>query len=317
MAEKDWIRQYFAPLAKAPGAAGLTDDTAEHSKGYGPLIATVDAMVEGVHFFADDPVETIARKLVRVNVSDILGSGARPREALLTLGWPQAGRDPGQIRTFSDSLGTELDRWGILLAGGDTVMTPGGLFLSLTLTGECLGPAPVRRGGGRPGDDVWVTGEIGAARRGYLWKTEGRGEARWLSALQAPELLPLEVASLIASHASAAMDVSDGLLGDLASLAAASGVAAEIELERVPFAGGATSLVEMLDLASWGDDYQLLFAADPQHAGFIQDSGLKVTRIGRLAEEAGLTATHCGKPVNLPETLAFEHGRVGQPPARS
>ena len=317
MAEKDWIRQYFAPLAKAPGAAGLTDDTAELSKGYGPLIATVDAMVEGVHFFADDPVETIARKLVRVNVSDILGSGARPREALLTLGWPQAGRDPGQIRTFSDSLGTELDRWGILLAGGDTVMTPGGLFLSLTLTGECLGPAPVRRGGGRPGDDVWVTGEIGAARRGYLWKTEGRGEARWLSALQAPELLPLEVASLIASHASAAMDVSDGLLGDLASLAAASGVAAEIELERVPFAGGATSLVEMLDLASWGDDYQLLFAADPQHAGFIQDSGLKVTRIGRLAEEAGLTATHCGKPVNLPETLAFEHGRVGQPPARS
>lgn len=317
MAEKDWIRQYFAPLARAPGAAGLTDDTAELSKGYGPLIATVDAMVEGVHFFTDDPIETIARKLVRVNVSDILGSGARPREALLTLGWPKEGRDPGQIRTFSDSLGTELDRWGILLAGGDTVMTPGGLFLSLTLTGECLGPAPVRRGGGRPGDEVWVTGEIGAARRGYLWKTEGRGETRWLSALQAPELPPLEAASLIAGHASAAMDVSDGLLGDLASLAAASGVAAEIELERVPFAGGATSLVEMLDLATWGDDYQLLFAASPQASGFIEDSGFKVTRIGRLSEGAGLSATHCGKPVNLPETLAFEHGRVGQPPARS
>lgn len=317
MAEKDWIRQYFAPLARAPGAAGLTDDTAELSKGYGPLIATVDAMVEGVHFFADDPVETIARKLVRVNVSDILGSGARPREALLTLGWPNEGRDPGQIRTFSDSLGTELDRWGILLAGGDTVMTPGGLFLSLTLTGECLGPAPVRRGGGRPGDEVWVTGEIGAARRGYLWKTEGRGEARWLSALQAPELPPLEAASLIAGHASAAMDVSDGLLGDLASLAAASGLAAEIELERIPFAGGATSLVEMLDLATWGDDYQLLFAASPQASGFIENSGFKVTRIGRLSEGARLRATHCGKPVNLPETLAFEHGRVGQPPARS
>ncbi|MBA4227107.1 MAG: thiamine-phosphate kinase [Hyphomonas sp.] len=317
MAEKDWIRRYFAPLAKAPGAAGLTDDTAELSKGYGPLIATVDAMVEGVHFFADDPVETIARKLVRVNVSDILGSGARPREALLTLGWPKEGRDPGQIRTFSDSLGTELDRWGILLAGGDTVMTPGGLFLSLTLTGECLGPAPVRRGGGRPGEEVWVTGEIGAARRGYLWKTEGRGEARWLSALQVPELPPPEVASLIAGHASAAMDVSDGLLGDLATLAAASGLAAEIELERVPFAGGAAGLVEMLDLASWGDDYQLLFAASPQASGFIENSGFKVTRIGRLSEGAGLSATHCGKPVNLPETLAFEHGRVGQPPARS
>lgn len=317
MAEKDWIRHYFAPLAKAPGAAGLTDDTAELSKGYGPLIATVDAMVEGVHFFADDPIETVARKLVRVNVSDILGSGARPREALLTLGWPQEGRNPDQMVSFCFSFGAELDRWGILLAGGDTVMTPGGLFLSLTLTGECLGAGPVRRGGGQAGDDVWVTGEIGAARRGYLWKTEGRGEARWLSALQAPDLPPLEAADLIASHAHAAMDVSDGLLGDLAALAAASRLAAQIELERVPFAGGAASLVEMLDLAAWGDDYQLLFAASPQASGFIENSGLKVTRIGRLTEGGGLSATHCGKPVNLPETLAFEHGRVGQPPARS
>lgn len=317
MAEKDWIRRYFAPLAKAPGAAGLTDDTAELSKGYGPLIATVDAMVEGVHFFADDPVETVARKLVRVNVSDILGAGARPREALLTLGWPQAGRDSGQIRTFSDSFGTELDRWGILLAGGDTVMTPGGLFLSLTLTGECVGPAPVRRGGARAGDDIWVTGQIGAARRGYLWKTEGRGEAGWLDALQAPELPPLEAADLITGHASAAMDVSDGLLGDLASLAAASGLAAQIELDRVPFAGGAESLVEMLDLACWGDDYQLLFAAPPKASDFIENFGIGVTRIGQMAEGAGLTATVCGKPVNLPETLAFEHGRVGQPPVRS
>lgn len=317
MAEKDWIRQYFAPLAKAPGAAGLTDDTAELSKGYGPLIATVDAMVEGVHFFSDDPIETVARKLVRVNVSDILGSGAVPREALLTLGWPKEGRNPGQIGTFADSLGTELDSWGIQLAGGDTVMTPGGLFLSLTLTGECLGAGPVRRGGGKAGDDVWVTGEIGAARRGYLWKTQGQGDLRWLSALQAPELPPLEAAKLISAHASAAMDVSDGLLGDLASLAAASGLGAQIDLDLVPLAGGAGSLVEIFDLSSWGDDYQLLFAAAPQAAGFIQNSGLRVTRIGRLLESAGLTATHCGKPVNLPETLAFEHGRVEGPAVRS
>lgn len=308
MAEKDWIRTYFAPLAKAPGAAGLTDDTAELSKGYGPLIATVDAMVEGVHFFCGDPVETIARKLVRVNVSDILGSGAVPREALLVLGWPKEGRDRGQIRPFSASLGAELDRWGILLAGGDTVSTPGGLFLSLTLTGECLGPAPVRRGGGKPGDDLWVTGEIGAARRGYLWKTTGQGEARWLSALQAPDLPPLAAARLLADHASAGMDISDGLLGDALSLAAASGIAAQIELDRVPFAGGAASLVEMLDLSTWGDDYQLLFAADPKSAVFIEKTGINVTRIGRLAEGSGLSVTHCGNPVNLPETLAFEHG---------
>lgn len=317
MAEKDWIRRYFAPLAKAPGAAGLTDDTAELSRTSAPLIATVDAMVEGVHFFPDDPIETIARKLVRVNVSDILASGAVPREALLTLGWPKTGRDAAQIGTFSDNFGRELDKWGILLAGGDTVTTPSGLFLSLTLTGECLGPAPVRRGGGKAGDEVWVTGEIGAARRGYLWKTEGRGEAGWLGALQVPELQPIEAASLIAEQASAAMDISDGLLGDLASLAAASGLAAQIELDAVPFAGGAASLEEALDLASWGDDYQILFAASPEAAGKIEDSGLKVSRIGRLASGAGLTVCHCGKVVNLPETLAFEHGRVGTPPVRS
>ena len=317
MAEKDWIRQYFAPLAKAPGAAGLSDDTAELSKGAGPLIATVDAMVEGVHFFPDDPIETVARKLVRVNVSDILSAGAVPREALLTLGWPSEGRDFRQIQTFADSFGTELDRWGIHLAGGDTVSVPGGLFLSLTLTGECLGQQPVRRGGGRAGDDLWVTGRIGAARRGYLWKTQGRGEARWLDALQAPELPPLETARLVSGHASAAMDVSDGLLGDLSSLAAASGLAASIALDQVPFAGGAGSVEEMLDLASWGDDYQILFSAPPQAAGFIQDSGIELSRIGQLLAGSGLSATHCGKPVNLPETLAFEHGRVGGPPIRS
>ncbi|MBY9067056.1 thiamine-phosphate kinase [Hyphomonas sp. WL0036] len=308
MAEKDWIRRYFAPLAKAPGAAGLTDDTAELSKGYGPLIATVDAMVEGVHFFSDDPVETVARKLVRVNVSDILASGAVPKEALLTLGWPRQGREEEQIATFADSLGAELDRWGTHLAGGDTVSVPSGLFLSLTLTGECLGASPVRRGGGRAGDDVWVTGEVGAARRGYLWKTEGQGEARWLSALREPILPPIEAARLISERANAAMDVSDGLLGDLASLAGASGLGAEIDLSAVPFAGGAASLAEAIDLSSWGDDYQLLFSAPPEAAAFIGDSGLKVTRIGRLLPAPGLVASYCGKLVNLPETIAFEHG---------
>ena len=308
MAEKDWIRRYFAPLAKAPGAAGLTDDTAEISKGSGPLIATVDAMVEGVHFFSDDPIETVARKLVRVNVSDILASGARPVEALLTLGWPRDGRSEADMAAFAASLGKELDQWGIALAGGDTVSVPGGLFLSLTLTGECLGPAPVRRGGGRAGDQLWVTGQIGAARRGYLWKTEGQGEARWLESLQAPDLPPLEAAALVSAHASAAMDISDGLMGDMASLAAASGLRAEVALEAVPFAGGAATIEEAIDLSCWGDDYQILFAAPPEASELIEKSGIKVTRIGRLVAGSGLAATDCGKPVNLPETLAFEHG---------
>ncbi|MFN3314456.1 MAG: thiamine-phosphate kinase [Hyphomonas sp.] len=310
MAEKDWIRRYFAPLARSSGAAGLRDDTAELSFGASRLIITTDAMAEGVHFFSDDPIESVAKKLVRVNVSDVLATGARPREALLTLGWPQDGRDEVQLAAFAAALGEELAAWGIALIGGDTVTSPGGLFLSLTLTGDCLGAAPIRRSGAQAGDDIWLTGEIGAARRGYLWKTEGQGAAHWLEYLQAPQLPPIESAALLAHQASAAMDVSDGLLGDLATLAGASGLAAEIGLDHVPFAGGAATLEEALDLASWGDDYQLLFAAGPEKAAAIQGSGQAVTRIGTLREGAGLVATYGGKLVNLPERLAFEHARL-------
>lgn len=315
MSEKDWIRRYFAPIARSPGAAGLTDDTAELTPAAGPVIATVDAMVEGVHFFADDPVSTVARKLVRVNVSDILASGALPHEALLTLGWPDT-RSEEDLAEFAEALGDELARWGASLIGGDTVTAPGGLFLSLTLTGACLGPHPVRRSGGRAGDEVWVTGEIGAARLGYLWKTAGQGEARWLAALQTPDLPPPAAARLIAAEATAAMDISDGLLGDLAALAAASGLAATLDLGSVPFAGAPASLAARLDLASWGDDYQLLFAAPPESAPAITGSGLQVARIGRLAAGAGLSVMADGAAVNLPETLAFEHGRVGTPVIR-
>lgn len=315
MAEKDWIRRYFAPLARSPGAAGLTDDTAEMTPVSGPLIATVDAMAEGVHFFPDDPIDTVARKLVRVNVSDILAAGARPHEALLTLGWPET-RGEDDLAAFAAALGDELSRWGASLIGGDTITAPGGLFLSLTLTGACLGPRPVRRGGARSGDEVWVTGEIGAARLGYLWKTAGQGEARWLAALQAPDLPPPAAARLIAAEATAAMDISDGLLGDLAALAAASGLAASLDLETVPFSGAPATLAAKLDLASWGDDYQLLFAAPPESAAAITGSGLLVRRIGRLAPGAGLTVTDNKAAVNLPEILAFEHGRVGSPVIR-
>ena len=107
MAEKDWIRRYFAPIASSPGAARLTDDTAQLSPATGPVVITTDAMVEGVHFLAGDPIGTIARKLVRVNVSDILASGAEPAEALLTLGWP-SGRTEAELASFAAALGDEL-----------------------------------------------------------------------------------------------------------------------------------------------------------------------------------------------------------------
>lgn len=313
MAERDWIKLYFAPLARTPGAAGLTDDTAQLSPVSGPVVITTDAMVEGVHFLPEDPIETVARKLVRVNVSDILSSGAEPMEALLTLGWP-ASRPESELAAFATAFGGELAAWGIALIGGDTVTSPAGLFLSLTLTGKCLGDAPARRSGAKAGDDIWVTGEIGGARRGFLAREAGQASV-WTQSLLAPEVPRVAAARLVADHASAAMDISDGLLGDTQSLAEASGVGAQITLDAVPFSGGAGDLSEALDLSTWGDDYQLLLTAPAAARERLQEDaetgGIRLSRIGRIETGPGLVITFLNRRVNLPETLRFEHGRIG------
>ncbi len=320
MAERDWIRRFFAPLASAPGAHRLMNDTARLSQPSGTaLIATTDAMVEGVHFFADDPIDTVARKLVRVNVSDVFAAGAAPHEALLTLGWSKS-RPEAELSSFASALGDELQRWRCALIGGDTVVHPGALFVSLAMTGRCLGRAPLARAGARAGDDVWVTGEIGAGCRGYWWKTRGCGDARWLGDLQVPALPQLAMAGVIARHAHAAIDVSDGLIGDAALLAAASDVAIELDLDKIPFAGVPVDRDEALALASFGDDYQLLFTAAAEDAPAVlagaERIGQRVTRIGRIRAGTELVLRVAGEPVNLPETLAFEHGRIGKPDTR-
>lgn len=318
MAERDWIRKYFAPLVASAGAAGLSDDTAQLGTAKRPIAVTTDAMVEGVHFLAADPIASIARKLVRVNVSDILSAGALPREALLTLGWP-AERPETDLAAFAGAFGDELSRWNIALLGGDTVASPLGLFLSLTLTGECVGETLIRRGGAKAGDDLWVTGEIGGPRRGFTARAEGH-ESPHLAALLEPELPPAAAAEVIALLATAAMDVSDGLLGDAAQLAAASELSVEVQLDSVPFAGGASGPAEAIDLASWGDDYQLLFTAPVAvRESLIRLAELKqvrISRIGRVQEGRGLSASWYGEAVNLPETIGFEHGRIGLPVTR-
>lgn len=317
MAEKDWIVRYFAPLVRGRGAARLRDDVAELAT-QGPVAITVDAMVEGVHFLATDPIDTIARKLVRANVSDLLASGAEPAEALLTLGWPKA-RGEAEIASFAAALGDELTLWGAQLIGGDTIMSPHGLFLSLTLTGRCLSDGPVRRTTAKTGDCVWLTGCIGAAARGWD-ELSGDGVAaggmglagrRWRDAYRLPQLPPLATAAFIARHASAAMDVSDGLLIDARSLAAASEVSLEIDLGTVPFAGGADGEADMLKLATWGDDYQVLFTAPRAASAMIaqkaSDQGIQLARIGKISDGSGLSLILQGRNVNLPETLGFEH----------
>lgn len=306
MQEFDAIARYFRPLARSAGALGLGDDVARLATSGPGAIVTVDCLVEGVHFLPGDPIDTVARKLVRVNVSDIHAKGALPKEALLVLGWP-SGRDERDLQPFAAALGSDLDAWGATLIGGDTVTSPGPLFLSLTLTGESIGPAPVQRSGARPGDELWVTGEIGAGWCGLRDVRLGQ-EGGFAGHYRVPDLPGAGGARLVAAFGSASMDVSDGLLGDAAKLGLESGVRVELDRDAVPLASPVDGVMEQL---TGGDDYQILFTAPASvHEDLTaaaREFGVKLSRIGAISAGAGLGLVSMGQAVKLPENLGFAH----------
>jgi thiamine-monophosphate kinase len=296
MDEFDLIRTYFAPLATSPGADDLRDDVAEIAPG---LIVTADAIVEGVHFLADDPIGTVAQKLVRVNVSDIIAKGGKPGAALLTLVWPKS-RPVSQIADFSRALGADLKRWGAYLVGGDTTSTDGPLTLSLTLLGRVGENGVVRRSGAQAGDDLWVSGTIGDGWLGLKAATGAFGalsaEARnfLVSKYRVPEPPRLPMASLVADLASASIDVSDGLVADAGHVAEASGVQVVIEAARVPLSAAGQGFLtnakaDLLALLTGGDDYQTLFTAPQSAREAVEAHGEIVTRIGQVKAGAGVT----------------------------
>jgi thiamine-monophosphate kinase len=296
MEEFDLIRRYFAPLASSPGADGLRDDVAEIAPG---LIVTKDAIVEGIHFLPDDPIMTVAQKLVRVNVSDIIAKGGKPDAALLALVWPKE-RDAAQLGDFARGLGKDLERWGAHLVGGDTTSTDGPLTLTLTLLGRVGARGPVRRSGAKAGDDVWVTGTIGD---GWLGLKAAQGafgamtaEARNLlvSRYRVPEPPRLAFADLVAAHANGSIDVSDGLVADAGHVADASDVAIVIEAAKVPLSAVGQGYLtngkaDLRALLTGGDDYQTLFTAPAAVRAEIGRSGHGVTLIGRVERGKGVT----------------------------
>lgn len=265
------IRDLFAPYATSAGARALRDDAAV-LEAHGKLVVTTDTIVEGVHFLAGDPIETVAMKALRVNVSDVIAKGARPVAALLNLVWSDK-RPATEIATFAEAFGRDLKLFGVDLIGGDTTSTPGPLTISVTLVGEPLGSRVPARGDAQVGEDVWlIGGEIGSAwlglqlRKGEISLArlrEGRddlqaqkdsrslvqsmpdylklpnedfdAEAAWLmTAYLAPFVRP-ECAVIVSRFASASMDVSDGLVTDAGKIADASGVALKIVINAVPF----------------------------------------------------------------------------------
>lgn len=278
-------------IATHPAAAGLADDTAQLNVTTGTLILTTDTMVEGVHYRSQDPAESVGWRLAAVNLSDLAAKGATPIGCLLNY---SLSGDAAWDQAFLAGLNDALTRYAMPLIGGDSVAMPQGAPRSLTLT--ALGAAqpyvPLRTRA-RVGDTLWVTGTIGGA--GFGPDGNPRDLPRYLR--PTPRLAEGQA---IAPLATAMMDISDGLLIDARRLAEASNITLNIDLATIPVA---LPLVDPLDASTAGDDYELLFTLPPDATPPVP-----ATRIGTAAPGAGLTLTHSGRPIPLPDKLGYQHG---------
>jgi thiamine-monophosphate kinase len=273
--EDSLIARHFKPLATDPGAFGLTDDAAILKALGEDIVITTDAIVEGVHFLSDDPPHTIAKKALRVNLSDLAAKGAMPAGFVLTLALRKVDEtkiDETWLAAFAQGLGEDAGAFNCPLLGGDTVSTPGPLMISITAFGRVAPGKMVRRSGARTGDHVVVTGTIGDAALGLDILRKGKVATALASDAASRDMLvgryrvpqPRNaLAQAIRAHAQAAMDVSDGLAGDLAKLCAASGLSAAIDLPAIPLSKAASAAlaagaVSMSEIVSGGDDYEIL-----------------------------------------------------------
>jgi thiamine-monophosphate kinase len=297
LGEADLIARYFAPLSGTVGL-GLRDDAALMRPPPGEdLVLTADALVAGVHFFADDPPGAIARKALRVNLSDLAAKGARPLGFLLTLALPSDWRDDW-LAAFAAGLGADVSAFNCPLIGGDTVSTPGPLTLSVTAIGSVAQGRMPRRTGVRPGDRLYVTGTIGDAAIGLKVRL-GQGpdisqadKAFLVGRYLTPEPR-LALIDAMAGHASGGMDVSDGFVGDLTKMLDVSGVSARVPMDRLPLSPAARAAIaanaDLLEVAATGgDDYELLASASPASAAAFEAAaaaaGVPLTFIGEAVE---------------------------------
>lgn len=323
--EFDWIARHLRPLAAdAPEALGLNDDAAVIPPRPGfDLVISKDAIVAGVHFLADDPLDLIARKLLRVNLSDLAAKAAEPYGYFLAIAWPAeigwAGRE-----AFVQGLRADQEAFGLKLFGGDTVSTPGPLTASATILGWVPQGAMVRRAAAQPGDAVLVTGTIGD---GGLGLAAARGEGLGLAAADAAWLkaryhLPqprVGAGAALRRWAHAAADVSDGLIADAGRIAEASGVRITLDLDRMPLSAPAAAwLAKQADpaaarqaLATGGDDYEVICTAPREAVASLkagaEAAGLAMTEIGAVAEGEGVAVLIGGQPVRV-NRAGWRHG---------
>lgn len=306
MSERDEfgeIARLFRPLTRgAPGAFDLLDDAAvlPSRPGY-DLVVTKDAVVEGVHFPEGEAPDMVARKALRVNLSDLAAKGAEPFACFMALAWPRRYEARDRER-FALGLAADLETYGLSLMGGDTVVAPGPLWVSITAMGWVPEGRMIRRGGARAGDLVLVSGSIGdatlglAAVKGEIKDPRGRLIFRYR--LPDPRV---DLRDELRRIATAAADVSDGLVADAGHIAEASGLRLELDLDALPLSGPAASWLErqadpkagLLRLATGGDDYEIVCAVPP---GTQRPAGFTV--VGRLVEGEGIAVRIGGQAVD-------------------
>ena len=322
--EDELIARFFAPLA-GEGGLGLTDDAALLRPAPGhDLVLTVDGIVSGVHFLPGDPPEAVARKALGVNLSDLAAKGADPAGYLLTLALPDDWTEVW-LEGFSRALGHAAEAFRCPLLGGDTVRATGPLWVSVTAVGQVPAGRMVRRGAGRPGDRLCVTGTIGDAALGLALRRGDR--PAWASRLSGEErdhlgdryLHPrprLAVAKTLREHASAAMDVSDGLAGDLAKMMRASGTSATINLNAIPLSSAARAALAgepgLLDrIVTGGDDYEILCAVpEARLSAFLaktEMAGVQATVIGTVEDGRGQPVFQDGACERRYDQGSFQH----------
>ena len=316
------IAKYFAPLARSsPGSLGLLDDAAllETEPGQS-LVLAADMAVEGIHFTENDPPELIGRKVLRYNLSDLAAMGAAPIAYLLTLAKPEQ-RSSEWVGAIAAGLAEDQDAFGIGLVGGDTSASPGPAMLSVTVVGSVPTGEAIQRAGAKAGDVVFVSGTVGD---GALGLKSLKGDLVGLAAgdreyLEDRYRLPqprLALGRALVGLASAAIDVSDGLVADLGHICQASGVGAVVEAPSVPLSPPAKAVISdgriaLSDLLTGGDDYELLFCVPEGRLeavdGLEQAGGVTVTRIGRIVDGAGVEVLgEDGKPMAI-ESEGYRH----------
>jgi thiamine-monophosphate kinase len=305
LGEFDIVARYFAPLATATGALGLRDDTAVLRPPEGQeIVLSCDTIVEGVHFLKDDPPDSIAHKALAVNLSDLAAKGARPYVYLLALSLPSEPTS-SWLEAFASGLRGLQERAGIVLVGGDTTRSPGPLSLTVTVLGLVPQGHAVLRLGAKASDRLYVSGTIGDAYLGLrllqdpaLARTLGFSEEDTefvIDRYRRPRARN-DLALLVRNFAQAAIDVSDGLVGDIEKLCSVSHVGALIEASCVPLSPAARKAVELQPelleaLLTAGDDYEIVAAVPETSANYFEAEALgkrlSVTLIGRIEGSSG------------------------------